>query len=150
LDNKKLNCYITKYVSPRENGDAPSVAVLSHNYVRREVYRCPDLANPYGKRTNWGEKVYVKLDPDCSLVLNVPVGEYIDKDSFPKLSDLLGMDRIIATLPGLISRKHEGALFPIELANGVASMSSYPSAKVLERFSESSPPRHAHWSHSKA
>lgn len=125
---------IAKYVSPKELGDMPSVATLSHSYVRKEVYRCPELSNPYGKRTNWGEKVYVKLDPDCSLVLNVPVGQYVDDDGFPKLSDLLGIDRIMATLPGLISRKYEGALFPIELANGVASMSSYPSAKILERF----------------
>lgn len=42
----------------------------------------------------------------------------------------------MATLPSLISRKFEGALYPIELANGVASMSSYPSAKILERFIE--------------
>lgn len=39
-----------------------------------------------------------------------------------------------ATLPSLISRKYEGALFPVELANGVASMSSYPSAKILQQF----------------
>jgi hypothetical protein len=28
------------------------------------------------------------------------------------------------------------ALFPVELANGIASMSSYPSARILERFIE--------------
>ena len=127
---------ISKYIKPKETIDSPAIAVLSHKYVRQEVYRSPDLANPYGKRTNWGEKVYVKLDPDSSLVLNIPTGEYCEDSSFPTISDVIGIDRIMVTLPSLISRKFEGALFPIELANGVASMSSYPSAKVLERFME--------------
>ena len=125
---------ISKYIKPKESYDSPRIAVLSHKYVRQEIYRSPDLVNPYGKRTNWGEKVYVKLEPDSSLVLNIPTGEYCDDSSFPTIQNIIGIDRIMATLPSLISRKFEGALFPIELANGVASMSSYPSAKVLERF----------------
>jgi len=127
---------IAKYIKPKEVNDLPAIAVLSHKYVRQEVYRSPELANPYGKRTNWGEKAYVKLDPDSSLVLNIPTGEYCDDPNFPIIDNIIGIDRIMATLPSLVSRKFEGALFPIELANGVASMSSYPSAKVLERFME--------------
>ena len=46
---------------------------------------------------------------------------------FPSLADLDRLDTNPATLPDLISHKFEGALFPVELANGVASMSSYPS-----------------------
>lgn len=128
---------LSKYVSPKQLGETPTVAVLTHEYVRKEVYRTGDLANPYGSRTNWGEKVYVKLDPDTSLVLNIPTGKYNENPQFPKQDDLVGLGRIIATLPDLISRRHEGAMFPVELANGVASMSSYPSAKILQRFIES-------------
>lgn len=126
-----------KYASPQELGEIPTVAVLTHEYVRKEVYRTGDLASPYGSRTNWGEKVYVKLDPDTALVLNIPTGEYNESPQFPRQDDLVGLGRIISTLPDLISRRHEGALFPVELANGVASMSSYPSAKILQRFIES-------------
>lgn len=125
---------IVRFAPPHERGGKPSFAVLSHDYVRREVYRSPDLSNPYGMRTNWGEKVYVKLDPGSYLVINVPTGEYKSTGSFPLASDLLGFDRILCTLPTLSSHKFEGALFPVELANGVASMSSYPSAKVLQLF----------------
>lgn len=128
---------IARFVSPMRIDDNPSFAVLSHEYVRRDVYRTPELPNPYGKRTNWGEKVYVKIDPDTSLVLNVPTGNYSENPTFPQREDLIGFDRIFATLPEIISRKFEGALFPIELANGVASMSNYPSSKILERFLES-------------
>jgi hypothetical protein len=56
------------------------------------------------------------------------------KVSFPKSEDLIGLNRVLRTLPTLVSHKFEGALFPVELANGVASMSSYPSAKVLQLF----------------
>ncbi len=37
-------------------------------------------------------------------------------------------------LGSLVSHKFEGALFPVELANGIASMSSYPSAAILKKF----------------
>ena len=129
---------IVRFAPPKARGEPPAYAVLSHGYVRREVYRTPDLANPYGLKTNWGEKVYLKLDPGTYLVLNVPTGEYMPAADFPTVADLIGIDRILATLPGLVSRKYEGALFPIELANGIASMSNYPSAKILERFLEGS------------
>lgn len=128
---------VSQYTRPQGLDDPPSVAVLTHEYVRKEVYRTGDLANPYGSRTNWGEKVYVKLDPDTALVLNIPTGAYSESSQFPRPDDLVGLGRIVATLPSLISRKYEGALFPVELANGVASMSSYPSAKILQRFVES-------------
>lgn len=129
---------LSQHISPKVLGAPPSIAVLSHEYVRKEVYRTGSLTSPYGFRTNWGEKVLVKLEPDIALVLNIPTGEYVDAPQFPNQDNLLGLGRIMATLPGLISRKHESALFPVELANGIASMSSYPSAKILQRLIESS------------
>jgi hypothetical protein len=125
---------IGRYAAPHVQGEPMSYAVLTHDYVRKEVYRVSNLSSPYGSRTNWGEKLYLKLDPGTQLVLNVPTGAYNPADEAPLASDLIGLQRILRTLPDLISRKYEGALFPIELANGIASMSSYPSAKVLERF----------------
>ncbi len=121
---------------PQERGEPLHYAPLSHLYVRREVYRSPNLANAYGARTNWGEKLYVKIDPSTYMVLNVPTGEYDDNVNFPVSTDMIGLNRILATLPSLVSHKFEGALFPIELANGIASMSSYPSAKILQRFAD--------------
>lgn len=94
-------------------------------------------AAPDGYKTNWGEKVFVKFDPGTYMVLNIPTGAYNPSPEFPTASDLIGADRILRTITTLISPKFEGALFPIELANGIASMSSYPSAKILERFLES-------------
>lgn len=121
--------------SPLKRDDPPCYAVLSHKYVRDEVYRTPDLVNPYGYRTNYGEKVFVKLDPYSWMVLNVPTGEYLDSGDMPaSIDDLIGFERVLATLPSLVSYHNEGALIPINLANGVASLSSYPSAAVLKLF----------------
>lgn len=128
---------IARFAPPLERGHRPAYAVLSHDYVRREVYRSPDLSNPYGSRTNWGEKVFLKLDPGFQMVLNVPTGDYNPAGTFPQPQSLIGFDRILATLPSIISHKFEGALFPVELANGIASMSSYPSAAILKSFLES-------------
>lgn len=125
---------IAAFTGPHSRGESTAYAALSHDYVRREVYRSPDLSNPYGSRTNWGEKLYVKMDPATYMVLNVPTGAYKDERGFPASMDLIGIDRILATIPGLVSHKFEGALFPIELANGIASMSSYPSGRILKRF----------------
>lgn len=70
------------------------------------------------------------------MVLNMTTGGYEKDDAYPSKDDIIGMERILATLPSLISRKYEGALYPIELVNGIASMSNYPSAKILQDFVE--------------
>lgn len=131
---------IVRFTAPHGRGEPATYSVLTHEYVRREVYRSPDLTNPYGSRTNWGEKVFVKLDPGSYMVLNIPTGAYIDGPGRPAAPDLIGLARILATLPSIVSHKFEGALYPIELANGIASMSSYPSAAILRTFVESQVP----------
>lgn len=110
-----------------------SYLVLSHEYVNTHVQDRPTKIN-YGKRSNWGEKIFVKYDPTTFLVLNIPTGFYLDLKDAPGVNDLIGLDNILATLPQIISHRYSGGLYPIELANGIASLSSYPSSKILERF----------------
>jgi hypothetical protein len=69
-------------------------------------------------------------------VLDLPTFGDDENPAFRVQADLIGLERILGTIPNMISRKHEGALFPIELANGIASMSSHPSARILQRFLE--------------
>jgi DNA-directed RNA polymerase subunit RPC12/RpoP len=131
-----LNCF-AKFIKPARNGELPSYAVLPHKIVQEDIRRTPDPKNPYGKRTNYGEKVFVKLNPHHHMVISIPVGLYVEDENFPaNKEDLIGFDRIMATLPSLVSYRHEGALVPVELANGVASLSNYPSAAVLKIFSK--------------
>lgn len=127
---------IVRFAPPHERGGTLHFSALTHAYVHEEVYRTPETANPYGLKTNWGEKVLVKADPGTYMVINVPTGHYHPEGNFPSASDLIGLGRILATLPSLVSHKFEGALYPVELANGIASMSSYPSATILQRYLE--------------
>lgn len=112
-------------------------SVLTHEYIRKEVYRTPDLTNSYGKRTNWGEKIYLKYNPNSYMILNVPTGSYLESNTSPKKEELIGLQPILATVPEIVSHRYTGGLFPIELANGIASMSSYPLSRILQNFLES-------------
>lgn len=112
---------------------APRIFVPGHDYIRTEVQHRPTTGNDYGTFTNYGAKVFLKLNERHQAVLNIPTGEY-RRD--PTIDDLIGVRRILGTLPTLLSSRFEGALFPVELANSVASLSTYPSAKVLELFAD--------------
>lgn len=114
---------------------APERSVFgpSNDYIRREVQNSPERSEPYGSRTNYGNKLFVKTDRHHFMVINVPTGSYKDTQS---LADFIGLDKILSTLPSLVSYRHECALVPVELANGVASLSSYPSAAILKVFSD--------------
>lgn len=117
--------------------DAPigHLFIPSDQYVKEEIQHRPDTGAPYGRDTNYGAKVFVKLNHFHQMVLNIPTGEYVKN---PTLLDLTGSDRIFATLPTILSNRYEGALLPIELANGIASLSTYPSAHILKIFAEAS------------
>lgn len=93
---------------------------------------------PYGRDTNYRVKVFVKLNDYHQMVLNIPTNKNVTNPYFesPKLEDLIRVEKIFATLPELLSYRHEGGLLPVELANGVASLSTYPSAQILKMFAE--------------
>jgi len=114
---------------------APTKSIFYPNdeYIRKEIQHRPERSDPYGERTNYGNKVFVKLDKYHHLVLSVPTGQHTDSSS---MEDFIGLSHILATLPKLISHRHECALVPVELANGVASLSSYPSAAILKIFAD--------------
>ncbi|WP_045234611.1 hypothetical protein [Deinococcus pimensis] len=109
----------------------PIVFAPSEKYIRTNVQSAPLRKEPYGLRTNYGSKLFVKLDDYHHLVLSTPIGEY---DANPTLQQYIGITNILATLPQLVSHRHECALVPIVLANGVASLSTYPSAQILRLF----------------
>jgi hypothetical protein len=120
--------------------DAPigCLFIPDGRYISKEVYHRPDPKTPYGRDTNYGVKVFVKLDSYHQMILNIPTGKNVESPYLesPKLEDLIGAANIFATLPELLSYRHEGGLLPVELANGVASLSTYPSARILKMFAE--------------
>ena len=67
------------------------------------------------------------------MILNIPSGRF---NANPKYDELIGIDRILGTLNIMLSSKHESGLIPIEMAHGIASLSTYPSAKILKMLAE--------------
>lgn len=57
-------------------GEPISYAPLTYSYVRTELSRSPNVANPYALKTKWGEKMFVNGDPEKFTVLNVPPDTY--------------------------------------------------------------------------
>jgi len=116
--------------------DAPiqTYFVPSHSYIREEIQHRPVGGANYGKDTNYGAKVFLKLDERHKFVLNIPNGDRND----PQNPGLIGAGRIFSTLPKILSARFEDALMPVEMAHSVASLSTYPSARVLSMFAEAS------------
>jgi hypothetical protein len=115
--------------------DAPvgTFFLPGHKYIREEIQHRPIAGADYGKDTNYGVKVLVRLNERHKFVLNIPTGLYV-RD--PKFANLIGATDIFSTLETILSSRHENALLPIELAHSVASLSTYPSAKMLSMFAE--------------
>jgi len=115
--------------------DAPNnhIFIPGDQYIKEEIQHRPNTGAPYGKDTNFGVKVFVKLNNYHRMVLNIPTGDFVEN---PSISNLLGAGNIFATLPSILSNRYEGALLPVELANGIASLSTYPSAQILKIFAE--------------
>lgn len=114
-----------------------------HTYVCEQIQHRPAKGAPYGRDTNYGAKVFLAYGERYKFVLNIPVNEpmqnFIAK---PEADSLICFDRILGTLPKLLSSRFENGLLPIELANSVASLSTYPSAQVLKLFTDTSIPKH--------
>ncbi|MDV7430551.1 hypothetical protein R4470_15070 [Acinetobacter baumannii] len=131
---------IERNIEPKEPAQKfSSYKPLTHKYIRESVQCAPFRENEYGLKTNYGEKVLVKIDSKTAVVLNIPPYEYKtneDEDyiNFPSTTDLIGLEKIIEGLHSLVTVKYKNALLPIVLANGIASLSSYPSANVLKLF----------------
>ncbi len=132
VGQEKTGSFVDHLELISRNAPSQSYFLPDNDYIRSEIQQRPTRSEDYGLRTNYGNKVFVKTDDYHSMVLSIPTGEYTDSDTIERLH---GAVNIISALKGLISYKHENALVPIELANGVASLSSYPSAAILKLFS---------------
>jgi len=133
IGQEKSGTFFDHLTLIRDHAPYPSFFIPDDAYIKQRIQNRPNQGAPYGLDTNYGTKVFLKLNPYHSMVINVPTGPHRPS---PMVADLIGFDRILATLPTILSNRYEGALMPVEMANGVASLSTYPSAKVLKMFAE--------------
>lgn len=133
LGQEKSGTFYDHLTLIRNHAPYPACVIPDDNYIKQQIQNRPNQGAPYGLDTNYGAKVFLKLNPYHSMVINIPTGPHRPN---PTTADLIGFDRILATLPTILSSRYEGALMPVEMANGVASLSTYPSAKILKMFAE--------------
>jgi hypothetical protein len=133
MGQEKSGAFFDHFEAFARHVEPHTFCLLSNDYIRREIQQRPDRGEPYGSRTNYGNKLFVKTDKYHFLVLSVPTGEYVDTTS---VDDFIGLKKILGSLRPLVSNSYEGALIPVQLANGVASLSTYPSARILKVFAD--------------
>jgi hypothetical protein len=139
LGQEKTGTFVDHLDLVGKDGQADSIFVPDHEYICEQIQHRPASGAAYGKDTNYGAKVFLLIKDRYRLVLTIPVSVRMDLFvQSPNLNDLIGLDRILATLPRLLSSRHENGLLPIELAHSVASLSTYPSAQVLKLFADAS------------
>jgi len=112
-----------------------SCFIPDNKYIQEQIKHNNTTAI-YGTDTNYGAKLFVKMNDYHKMVINVPTGQRGEFVTSPSQQYLINFKNIVATLPKILSNKFEGALLPIELANKIASLSTYPSAKALELFAD--------------
>lgn len=117
-------------------GTAPpnSLFIPNDDYINTHVFERPPGHTPYGYYHAFGSKVFLKFRERQHLAVSVPTRGF---NTAPRRADFIGLENILATLPSLISHRHDCALYPVELAHGIASLSTYPSAHILRIFSDS-------------
>ena len=109
--------------------------IPDNNYIQEKIKHLNTTA-VYGADTNYGAKLFIKTSEYHKMVINIPTGQRGEFVTDPSQQHLINFKNIVATLPKILSNKFEGALLPIELANKIASLSTYPSAKTLELFAD--------------
>lgn len=109
--------------------------IPDNKYIQEQIKHNNTTA-VYGEDTNYGAKLFIKMNDYHKMVINIPTGQRGEFALSPSQTHLINFKNIIATLPKILSNKFEGALLPIELANKIASLSTYPSAKALELFAD--------------
>lgn len=135
MGQEKTGYFVDHFALIGRDAPADHFFLPDHKYICEQIQHRPASGAPYGRDTNYGAKIFLALGDRYKFVLNIPIidsmGAFIID---PKSDGLIGFERILATLPKLLSSRHENALMPIELANSVASLSTYPSAQVLKLF----------------
>jgi hypothetical protein len=138
LGQEKTGTFVDHLNLIGKSAPANHLFIPSHNYICEEIQHRSQNGGIYGQDTNYGAKIFFTVGERCRLVLTIPLS--LGMRNFmvnPEADKVIGLPQILSSLPNLLSSKHENGLLPIELANAVASLSTYPSAQVLKLFADS-------------
>lgn len=142
MGQEKSGIFVDYFESIKGEIKPNTFFIPSSDYIKKKI-KCQNTKGPYGRTTNYGWKVFYNSKENRRYVLNIPVicndpqNKYFHNTN-PSKNDVIGLFRILDAVNYLVSRKFDNALYPIELAHSIASLSTYPSAKILKVFSDDS------------
>ena len=112
--------------------DAGTVLIPDNRYIYR--YIIPgraDPSKPYGRTTNYSNKLIFKTYGKEVHVVSVPTPQILSE---PAKDDLHNLDTILTNVAKLKCDMYDSALMPVALANKLVSLANHPSSKILQRF----------------
>ena len=116
---------------------AGKVFIPGNEYILTRIKHMGPGATIYGERVLYGTKCLVGLDERNVAVPSVASAQFKPNAT---LADLPALPRILKTLSQLVSRQYQDAVVPIVAANGLASMSFYPSNDILAKYASAMVP----------
>jgi hypothetical protein len=111
-----------------------SVLLLDNEYIYSYILPGKaDPANPYGRSTNYGNKIIFKTKKGSMYIVSLPIAKIISK---PIESDFRNLNVVLTNIEKLKCDMYDNALLPVALANKLVSLANVPSSRILKRFSK--------------
>lgn len=107
--------------------------VPDNRYVLERVKHAGGATAVYGRRGLYGSKAFYRVDDHNTLVLSVPNrrNRFDEFTADPVAEDLMGLDRIAATLKSMVSRHFPGVPLPLMAVDRLCDLPQYPSNDIL-------------------
>ncbi len=117
-----------------------TVLLLDNSHIYKYILPGKaDPANPYGRTTNYSNKLIFKTTQGGMHVVSLPTTEVL---SAPKLVDFRNLHVALTNIEKLKCDMYDNALLPVALANKLVSLANVPSSRILQRFAKKSITNH--------
>ncbi len=120
----------------REKLSPATILLLNNEYIYKYILPGKaDPVNPYGRTTNYSNKLIFKTSQGGMHVISLPTN---DINPNPKASDFRNLQVALTNIEKLKCDMYDNALLPVALANKLVSLANVPSSRILQRFSKKS------------
>jgi len=120
----------------RNNLPSATVLLLNNEYIYKYILPGKaDPSNPYGRTTNYSNKLIFKTSLGGMHVASLPTTSV---NPNPKAADFRNLQIILTNIEKLKCDMYDNALLPVALANKLVSLANVPSSRILQRFAKNS------------
>lgn len=109
------------------------VFLPDNRYILELIKHAGGGTTVYGEKGLYGSKAYYRVDRADTLVLSLPNRRH-DFEAFaadPAMEDLVGLERVLATVKSLSSRHFPGVPLPVVAVDRLCSLPQFPANDLL-------------------